>query len=307
MKGKTLITILVMSTVVLFGVNAEIDIFPRFLTRIAMPDPGLAYTELKIPDYGFSRLEASVGGLLPNIYLGKTLPLLKIGIPGGVPETVPPEVLVESILRGPLPKNFLEFNLIGSILVDFPRGEEVHYEIRSELFINSPIIDATLNCGESRLYLVGGFSGEGSCKPNELNTDENFGNLFSELIQYYGIFTDLYIVANNYWSDQWLILRGGIENLGKELGLPVPEGGPNTYFSATFELPSILPRSWLKLAPCFSVYVEIPVNDAAYTLFAGQLGFLLKGRETDKGFFIYARAEYDTKSWKGLAGVKMEL
>ena len=121
----------------------------------------------------------------------------------------------------------------------------------------------------------------------------------------YSFFGDLYIVAKSPYSDQFLILRGGVDNL---FGNTTETSNVN--ISAVFEFPSLI--SWIKMFkefrinPYVSLGIKLPLDSSA-NIASGEVGAKLTGK-SKKSAMIYAKANYNSlQSMKYSAGLKLDL
>ena len=285
------------------------SVFPYFnlfpyepLYRLTMVDPDLPRTEITFKD-----------GSLQNLSLGGTLPLFSTGIASKNISIIPKKNRLEDELQvekegRTLSERIINATLMASGEVKFPVnqqiGEETSYKIMAELFIGSPMMDDNLSDG-NKLYLTGGWVAEGSSKLNKNLFDEGLSSIIKS--SNHSFFADAYMVIKSPWSDQFLIGRAGVDNLGGNT-----TEKPNVHFSSTFELPSIL--SWskmfenFKISPYFSLYIEIPTNNPEHPRFLGEIGTKLSGEVPDRAVTGYAQVIYEPdKPWKILYGAKMSL
>ena len=203
---------------------------------------------------------------------------------------------------------------MASGLVKFPtnpqtkkNGEDIYYEIMLELFIRSPKLDDTTSDG-NRLYLAGGWVGNGSLKLDKNLLDKSLSSILKSPLENYRFFIDTYIVARSPYSDQFLILRVGLDKL---FGTSAEKA--NMYFSTIWEFPSIL--SWsnmfeeFKMVPYISSHIQIPTDGSDATGLA-QAGIKVSGEAPGREIDVYGQLNYDPKAekpWTFFCGVKFSL
>jgi len=206
---------------------------------------------------------------------------------------------------GELSDKVISTSLVATGKLTFPKNEEndIFYKTRLELFLNSPMVDTCLSDG-NRFYIVGGFSGQGSTKSNELS-NKTLSQITESFIDTYSFSGDVYIVPKSPYSDQYLILRAGIDNLFGNVSEK-----PNVHLSTTWEFPSLF--HWLKtienfkLSPYASMHIKLPTDSEKPTTASGQLGIKVSG-ESKKALFLYTQANYNgPELWTFYTGLKAE-
>lgn len=282
--------------------NIKFNLFPeKPIQRTIMPDPDIPRTQLQFSNQDLENiLNQTPKQLLPHTSLATTFPLISTELnTNEVPEFVPNEVKKEVISdalreREAISDNLLSVSLIPSAYLDFSNIDEnqLNYKARLETFINSGVVDEYLNRG-NRLYLVGGYQGKGSINLEELSNKElsSIPSYLKNNTENHGFFGDIYIVPKSPYSEQFLILRAGMDNLvSKE---------PNFHASTTFEFPPLFHRidslENFDISPYVSLYITSDRNEPTI----GEIGLKLSG-ESDKQIFGYARAEYNDNSEESL-------
>ena len=298
---KKTLGILTLFTTLAFGsskkanadIISDINLFPNNpFYRSVMVDSDIPQSEIKVP-LGLEKelLEKPIKEILPYVSLAKTLPLISVDVISKellpiIPKEVAEHAKVKSFRQGrTLSDKTISASLIASGELSFPKEEEkdIDYKTRLELFLRSPMIDDYLSDG-NKLYIVGGYNGEGSIKLEDL-FNKNLNSVSKSFTDRYSFFTDAYIVAKSPYSEQFLIVRAGINNLFSST-----HKKSNFYFSTMFEFPSLL--SWskmfdnFKISPYVSTYLKFPANPEANPKLLGQLGIKAKG-ESGKSLILY--------------------
>ncbi len=297
-----------------FRANSEVNInlFPEMpVYRSVMADSDIIKTEFNIPA-GLEQnvLDTSVKELAPYFSLGKEIPLVSLDIKSKKPmRIIPSEVRIyqesKAFAEGrTLSDKALSASLVAGGLLRFPEGENPRYTAKAELFLGSPMIDDYLSDG-NKLLLVTGFKGEGSVRTENIGETriKSLKEIFP--MDSYSFSGDLYIVAKSPYSDQYIIFRGGMDNLfGNTLEKP------NVNLSMVFEFPSIV--SWMKtfkdfkILPYVSLGIRLPV-DSSDSNASGELGAKLTGK-SKKSAMIYGRADYNSlEGMKFSSGLKLDL
>jgi len=255
--------------------GAQIDVFPDMpFSELVLPDAG-SVLELH-SDAGFLETDLSL------LSLKKALPLLQVNIGGSVPMFVPNDVILDAIIRGEdlEKKSLLSITLIGDVAARVAEEGAFLYEMGGRVLLNSPKIDATLNFGETRFFVGGGFREEGIGWLSPAQREPVSRVLFG----------DVYIVGMSSWSEKWLILKFGGS-------IASPSTAPEANIALGMEFPSVLPKTWLKLAPVFSFSVQ--VVDGPYAYMRGQLGILLEGRKTGRAAVVYGMLDGGSRDHGG--------
>ena len=201
--------------------GAQIDVFPD------MP-----FSELVLPDAGSVLEFHAANGFLETdlslLSLKKALPLLQVYMGGSVPMFIPNDVVLDAIIRGEdlERKSLLSITLIGDVAARVAEEGAFLYEMGGRVLLNSPKIDATLNFGETRFFVGGGFREEGIgwLSPSQREPARNVA------------FGDIYIVGMSSWSEKWLILK-----FGGSIASPSP--APEANIALAMEFPSVLPKT----------------------------------------------------------------
>lgn len=290
-------------------INAESDLhiglFPEQpIYKTIMADPDISKTEIKVSQ-GLEKeiLGKPTGKILPYISLAKTLPLASLDISNkrllsSMPKT--------AIGNGELSDKVISTSLVATGELTFPQNQEndIDYKTRLELFLNSPMVDTCLSDG-NRFYIVGGFSGQGSTKSNEL-PNKTLSQIAKSFIDTYSFSGDVYIVPKSPYSDQYLILRVGMDNLFGNVSEK-----PNVHISTTWEFPPLF--HWLKIfenfkfSPYVSTHVQLPTDSEKSTTALGQIGIKASG-ESKKSLFLYTQANYNgPEPWTFYSGLKAKL
>lgn len=294
----------------------EMNLFPREpLYRTTMVDPDLFHSGTRFPTDSINLegvLETPISELLGYSSLSKTLPLIALGLNGRhLPRRLSEERITENLDRAEreriwLSNKLLNANLVASGLIKTPPSDtdaDISYRAKLELFINSPMTDDYASDG-NRLYLTGGWIGEGSTRLNKNILDQDILSL-AKTIEFpfdnYSFFTNVYIVGRSRYSEQSLILRIGIDNLFGNT-----EENPNVSVSTAWEFPSIFRT--LKVSPYFSSHIRVP-TDGSETESIGQLGFKFSG-ESGREIDLYGEVHYaqeNNEPWKFFYGTKFSL
>ena len=284
--------------------NLTVSLFPEQpIYRTIMADPDIFKTQIQVSQ-GLEKeiLKKPTGEILPYVSLAKTLPLLSLDISNkrllsSMPKT--------AIGDGELSDKVISTSLVATGELTFPKNEEndISYKTRLELFLNSPMVDTCLSDG-NRFYIIGGFSGQGSTKSNKLS-NKTLSQITESFIETYSFSGDVYIVPKSPYSDQYLILRIGVDNL---FGNVSEE--PNVHISTAWEFPSLF--HWLKifenfkLSPYVSMHVQLPTDSEKPTTATGQFGIKVSGK-SKKALFLYTQANYNgPELWTFYTGLKAE-
>ena len=284
--------------------NLHLGLFPEQpIYRTIMADPDILKTQIQVPQ-GLEKelLEKPVKEILPYISLAKTLPLASLDISSRRLLSSMPKTAVDK--NGELSDKVISASLIASGQLTFPKNEEndISYKTRLELFLNSPMVDTCSSEG-NKLYLVGGFTGQGSTKSSEL-PNKTLSQIAESFIDRYSFSGDVYIVPKSPYSDQYLILRVGVDNIAGNTSEK-----PNVNISTAWEFPPLLHLfkmfENLKLSPYVSMYIQVPTNSEKPITGSGQLGIKASG-ESKKALFLYAQADYnEQKPWNFYTGLKL--
>lgn len=284
--------------------NLHLGLFPELpIYRTIMADPDILKTQIKVPQ-GLEKelLEKPIGELFPYVSLAKTLPLASLDISSRRLFSAIPKTAVDK--NGKLSDKILSASLIASGQLNFPQNQEnnIDYKTRLELFLNSPMIDTCVSEG-NKLYFVGGFTGKGSVNSEEL-LNKNLAETLDSFIDAYSFSGDMYIVPKSPYSDQYLILRVGVDNIAGNISEK-----PNVHISTTWEFPPLF--HWFKifenfkLSPYASMHVQVPTDSEKPTTGSGQLGIKASG-ESKKALFLYTQADYnEQESWNFYTGLKL--
>ncbi len=316
---KRLLPALALSAALLFPQKADaegsrlgISLFPEMpVYRSAMADSDVIKTEINLP-FGLEQnvLDSSVKELAPYISLGKEIPLVSLDIKSKKRLRIIPSEVAEytestAFLEGrKLSDKVLSASLVVGGLLRFPKDENPRYTAKAELFLRFPMVDDYLSDG-NKLILVAGAKRNGTIKMRDIEETSirSLPDAFS--IDSYSFFGDIYIVAKSPYSDQFLIVRGGMDNLGGNTSET-----SNVNLSAVFEFPSII--SWIKMFKDFKInpYVSLGIKlplDSSATKASGELGAKLTG-ESKKSAMIYVKADYNSlESMKYSTGLKLDL
>ncbi len=285
--------------------NADIELFPEQpIYRTIMVDPDIPRTEIKVPQ-GLEKelLEKPIGELLPYVSLGKTLPLISLDISAQkYPRIIPIKRIEDEELKAfakgqTLSKKIISTSLVASGQLNFPQNQEndIHYKTKLELFFNSPMIDDYLSNG-NKFYLVAGLTGQGSTKSNTL-PNKTLSQIAESFIDNYSFSADAYIVPKSPYSDQYLILRVGVDNLFGNVSEK-----PNVHISTTWEFPPLF-----HFSPYVSIHIQMPTDSEKPITVSGQ-GGIKASAKSKKALFLYAQADYNEQNpWKFHTGLKLEL
>lgn len=290
--------------------NAEtnINLFPNQpFSTITMTDPDIYQTKIKFPETFFSK--KSLPEIASYISIAKTLPLVSLDFGFGAKKLIlslPSErreaSKLEAMSQGKsLSDKTLSLSLIGNSLLETSKtGRDIDYKLKLELFARSPIIDDYLSDG-NKLYIVGGYSNEGLIKIN----DRSLSNIdFSPTKNSFSV--DAYVVPKSPYSNQYIILRVGADNLFNNTG-----ESANMHFSASFEFPSLLDYFKIfknfKLSPYASLYGKIPFRKELDSEACGEVGIKAWG-ESERAIVLYGKAHYkENKDITYSAGLKLDL
>jgi len=292
--------------------SLNINLFPEMpVYRSAMADSDVFKTEINLP-FGLEQnlLDKSIKELAPYVSLGKEIPLVSVNIKSKKSlKIIPPEVIADSESRAfregkKLSDKVLSASLVAGGLLRFPKDENPRYTVKAELFLDSPMIDDYLSDG-NKLLFVAGVKGEGSVKTQNIEgiSIKSLPEAFS--MNYHSFSGDIYIVAKSPYSDQFLIIRGGVDNLFGN----TPETS-NVNLSTVWEFPPLI--SWIKMfkdfkiLPYVSLGIKLPLDSSA-TKASGELGAKLTG-ESKKSAMIYVKADYNSlEGMKYSTGLKLDL
>lgn len=293
----------------------EAELFPKTpLSLSATVDPDIPKTEVK-PSMGLesSIVTNPIEDLASYVSLSKTLPVISIS------QNCPPKMKC-------LEKLF-SLSLIVSGQLKFPDAANINYNGRLELWANSPALDS-FNDGDrdwekTRLYLVGGIEKEGTMGVSGLEkktVPQLASDLQNGLSSYTNLFADAYIVSKNFYSDQFVILRGGVGN--------ILDSHPDFHISTTIELPSILLKEGsvqsfnllnndslkdFKISPYIALYFEVPLKYPSEIVeekdvygLRGQIGLKASGK-TEKSATLYIEGDYTSNKFTFFTGLKTDL
>ncbi len=284
--------------------NLHLGLFPEQpLYQTIMVDPDVFRTEIQVPR-GLEQeiLKNPIEEILPYISISKTLPLASLDISNRALLSAMPKTAEDE--NGELSDRIISASLVASGQLNFPQNQEndIDYKARLELFLNSPMIDTCLSEG-NKLYIVGGLTGQGSTRLDELS-NKTLSQIPESFIDEYSFSADLYIVPKSPYSDQFLILRIGLDNIAGNTSEEL-----NVNISTTWEFPSLFYGMELfenfKLSPYVSTYVKIPTDDEKPTTLSGQFGIKISG-ESDKDLFLYAQANSNEQEpWNFYVGLKL--
>ncbi len=287
----------------------DISLFPEIpFQRSVMVDSDIPKTGINAPlDLNGRILDESFSSILPYASLSKELPILSVDINAKPDGFIPNEIIFNaeakaSIERKKLSETALSALIIAGGSLNFPKDENPRYDSRLELFLNSPMIDDYLSDG-NKLFLVAGLNGKGSLKLENI-ASRNISS-FLEMISpdSYSFFGDIYIVAKSPYSDQFFILRGGINLPGDA------KEKSNAYISTTWEFPSLTfwmnSFSNLKMLPYASLGAKLSI-DGLDSSASAQLGMKLTG-DSKKSIIAYVQADYITnKEMSYSSGLKLD-
>jgi hypothetical protein len=289
----------------------NLNLFPELpLSRSIMADSDISKNEINLPS-GLERnlLNRQVKEIIPRISLSKEIPILSFNlkskkIPGIIPSEVAMYSESQARERGlTLSDEIFSASLVTGGKLRFPKDENPKYVAQAELFLSSPMMDDYLSDG-NRLLLIARLEQKGSINLSKIEeaTIKELPEFLTK--NYNGISGDVYVIAKSPYSKQFLILRGGINNL---LGNSSEE--QNFNFSSSVEFPSL---TWFikelknfKILPYISFSTKTPLDGSQGDI-SGEIGTKLTG-ESDKSILMYGRANYgETKNEYSL-GLKLEL
>ena len=288
----------------------SIELFPEMpVYRSIMADSDIIKTELNLPGME-NPFDKSIGELAPYVSLGKEIPLFSINLKSKkrlriIPSEVAVDVESRSFREGKeLSDKVLSALLVAGGSLRFPKDENPRYTAKAEVFLRSPMIDDYLSDG-NKLILVTGFRGEGSVITRDFKERQikSIGDAFP--MESHSFSQDMYIVAKSPYSDQFLIIRGGVDNLFGN----TPETS-NVNLSTAWEFPPLI--SWIKMfkdfkiLPYVSLGIKLPLDSSA-TKASGELGAKLTGK-SKKSVMTYLRADYNSlQGMEYSAGLKLDL
>ncbi len=305
MDLKKKIAMLALSAGFLFGsakaastldLEVYLDLLPEPFNRTAMVDPDLPNTKLKISESLDTKLDESPRYKLPSLDLAESLRVFTFNVLDEKDQS----------------KKAFGLTLMTTGLVQFSKDpkeleglEDTYYKLMAELFIEWPKITNNIDYGP-RAFFVGGFVREGFFKldfdnfENNITNVENIedlaytaGSIVKSKNNYNSFFTDLYIITNSDWSDQFLIGRFGLNNLFH------PMEKPNFHSSLTMEFPSLIPNhEAIKIAPYFSLYAEIPTSNFNDIRTLIEAGIKIFGDHPNTAVNIFAYLDHKPKREK---------
>jgi hypothetical protein len=273
-----------------------LNFFPEIpVNRSAIGDLDISKTELNLPQ-GLEKeiWNKPIKEFIPYLSLSKELPLLSLDITNSkIPEFIPEEKISDAKIRSSERKIFLSDKIFSASLIangglKFPKDQTPEYSAKAELFLNSPMIDDYLSDGNKLLFSTG-VNCKGGLRLSgiEEKTIYQLPKAFS--LDYYNFFGDIYVVGKSPYSDQFAILK---------IGLDVPQKNfkeTNFNFSETFEFPSLI--SWIeefknsKILPYFSTGIKKPFNSSQTKEFA-ELGIKITG-DSKKCIITYVRGDLE--------------
>lgn len=311
---KKILPVLALSTTLFFPAKTNADsisisLFPEApVCRSVMPDSDIPKTGINIP-FGIENeiLNKPFTDILPYISLSKELPVLSVDIKTNMPPAIIPadvasyQQAIASARGKTLSDKLFSASLIATGSLSFPEGKNLKYNSRLELFLDSPVIDDYLSDGNKLLLVAGAKSGGQVNFENQkiLSVPEMF------LMNSYDFFADSYIVAKSPYSDQYVILKTGIDNILAKMDKT------NINLSAVVEFPSLV--SWIdalkdfKISPYISINAKFPLSIPSQKRISGEAGIKLTG-ESKKSAIIYAQTSLeDDKELTSSFGLKLDL
>ncbi len=199
-------------------------------------------------------------------------------------------------------KQPLTMSILASGKIDLLNREDIRYNTKLEVFLNSPFIDYTYNYG-NRLYLSGGFLWDGNANIGKLLN--NPSEIYQLSLQENNFFANAYIIVDSPFSEQCLILNVGIDNLLKR---DLSES--NITLSSTFEFPATPFKSGglekFLQRPYTTINLSIPLNNERPTISA-RAG--IKMRKENDFMILYGQLNYNDNWPRPLslsAGIKVE-
>ncbi len=306
--------------------NADINLFPpNPIEDILMTDSDEYKTKIIFPenldeDILQKPLKEVWQEYSPYISISKTLPLFsldwriknsedfKIFVQHAPTDGIKREI--KRIHEGKdITDKILSLSFIGSGLLDFPEikgndseesnGNFMQYKGKLEAFLTSPMINEYFSDG-NRLYFTGGLETRGLIDSNKVESISSLANFPPTDYRFFG---DVYIVAKSPWSEQFVIIRTGLDNL-------LNNDKKDFHFSTTFEFPSIFYQKRgfenFKLSPYLSLYARLPLTSGQVNTAAGEVGLKLSG-ETDKAIVLYAKGELNNGFCTFSSGLKLNL
>ena len=192
------------------------------------------------------------------------------------------------------PKKRLEVSLVPSGELAFVPKGEIKYKTKLEVFLNSPLLDYSLNYG-NRLYLSGGFLWDGHADIGKLL--HNPSEIYNLSLQENNFFANAYIIVDSPFSEQCLILNMGLDNLLKR-----DLSRSHVNISSTFEFPASQNR--FSPRPYTNINIRIPLDDEKPLISAGTG---IKMRKENSFMMIYWLLNYKENWPLSLsAGIKIE-
>jgi hypothetical protein len=287
--------------------SLEINIFPQMpVYRSTIVDSDISKTEINLPE-GLEQkiLTSSFADILPYISLSKEIPILSLDLKtDNILEMIPADVASYQRVRASAEGRKLSDKMFSALLVatgslNFPDNKDPRYTAKGELFLNSPMIDDYLSDG-NKLFLVTGVNANGSVKLDNLANENilSVPKMFS--LDSYSFSEDLYIVAKSPYSNQYVLLKAGLDNL---FGNTEEKSSVN--LSGVIEFPPLL--SWVQMLkdfralPYVSLGVKMPLDHSPVSI-SGELGLKLTGK-SEKSIIIYERTDESTYS----VGLKSDL
>ena len=286
--------------------------FPEMpIYRSTIADPDTMKTEIKVPK-GLEEesLNLPLKELIPYTTLSKEIAVLSLGIKAkGIPKIVPREVIMDAISRSEFEKTTISDELFSTSLIasgklQFPNNKDAIYNARAELFAGFPILDDYLSDG-NKLILSAGVDSKGSLNLESI-ANKSVSSLLKSFNQgSYSFFEDVYLVIKSPFNSQFVILKGGFDNLFGNSKEDI-----NFNISATVEFPS--PTFWIKelkdskIFPYVSMALKMPI-DSSLCKKIGEVGIKIAGK-SEKSLHGYMRAELeDSKEILYFSGLRFDL
>ena len=193
-------------------------------------------------------------------------------------------------------KQAIILSALTSGKIDLLDRENVEYNTKIEVFLNSPFVDYFFNYG-NKLYLSGGFLWEGHANIEKLLNNPSEISKLS--LQENNFFANAYIIVDSPFSEQCLILNAGIDNLLKK-----DLSKSHVNLSSTFEFPTSLNK--FSSRPYTTINFKIPLNNER-PIISTRAGIKIR---KENGFMIlYGQLNYHETLSNPLslsAGIKIE-
>jgi len=294
----------------LFANPLELKFFPELpLYRSTIADSNILKTEVSIPN-GLEKeaLNQPIKDLIPYTSLSKEIAILSFGIKNEkIPGIIPTEKVAEANIRSIIEKTEISDEIFLTSLIlngglKFSENKKPEYDARVELFLGSPVIDEYFSDG-NKSFLSVGMDYKGSLDLEGI-TEKSISSLFRifnpESRNFFG---DFYIVAKSPYSDQFVIVKTGFENL-------FGDGKSDFDLSATFELPSLISlikeSKDAKIIPYVSAGLKIPLESLTVKE-SGELGIKITGK-SKKSIIGYLKGEYEQgKGGSYCTGLRLDL